>query len=165
MSVHEELPVQQHYTQNVLNVSVFCIFRYHRKLTAGVVFRLHFINEGVFLQQLIIQLLYFFPKKKEYRTLYQVAHNMKCRIKRHGQIKLKHTHMCSSYFFFKIEDWKKKKKTNKTGKRVRNRGIKLQSFLHVELFLEKIMIQDVERWRDEETFSIVKVLMILRMYN
>lgn len=64
MSVHEELPVQQHYTQNVLNVSVFCIFRYHRKLTAGVVFRLHFINEGIFLQQLIIQLLYFFPKKK-----------------------------------------------------------------------------------------------------
>lgn len=73
--------------------------------------------------------------------------------------------MCSSYFFFKIEDWKKKKKTNKTGKRVRNRGIKIQSFLYVELFLEKIMTQDVERWRDEETFSIFKVLMILRMYN
>lgn len=53
--------------------------------------------------------------------------------------------MCSSYFFFKIEDWKKKKKTNKTGERVRNRGIKIQSFLYVELFLEKIMIQDVER--------------------
>lgn len=73
---------------------------------------------------------------------------MKCRIKRHWQIKLKHTHMCSSYFFFKIQDWKKKKKTNKTGERVRNRGIKIQSFLYVELFLEKIMIQDVERWRD-----------------
>lgn len=106
-----------------------------------------------------------FSLRKEHCTLYQVAHNMKCRIKRHGQIKLKHTHMCSSYFFFKIEDWKKKKKTNKTGECVRNRGIKIQSFLYVELFLEKIMIQDVERWRDEETFSIVKVLMILRMYN
>lgn len=73
--------------------------------------------------------------------------------------------MCSSYFFFKIEDWKRKKKKNKAGKRVRNRGIKIQSVLYVELFLEKIMIQDVERWSDEETFSIVKVLMILRIYN